>query len=233
MTENHRCVVEFERFFQQWLESQEQFVEELIRMERDAGEYGEKEMTDLIWRVLAHYQQYYEHKSRVVEQSVFVVLSPPWFTPLERTFLWIAGFKPGMAFKIVGDAVGELSEDQRRRMEELEEETRTEERSLNDELARVQESLAAPPLMQLVREAARLTEGPVRSDAITESLSSGLVTVVRDAELLRTTTAMKVVEILIPAQIIKFLTAVGRLHLKVRAWGLQRSREGGGGEAHD
>lgn len=228
MAENNNSVILFERFLQRWMVSQEHYLDELLTTERNCGEYGEKEMTDLVSRVLTHYQLYYEQKSRVIERNVFVVFSPPWFTPLERTLLWIGGFKPGLAFRIVAEAVGELSEDQRRRMNELQEETRTEERLLSDELARIQETVAAPPLMELARQAGRRRDGEILgSDSVTELLSSALETVVRDAELLRMSTAVKVVEILTPIQNVKFLGAVGRFHMKIRTWGLQRNREGG------
>ena len=51
-------------------------------------------------RDLTHYQHYYEEKSRLAQYDIFVLFSPPWFSALERTFLWIAGFKPRLAFRV-------------------------------------------------------------------------------------------------------------------------------------
>lgn len=229
MAENN-SVLMFERFFQGWMLSHDEYLEELLTMEqRNIGQILSEDVVvrDLVSRVLTHYQLYYEEKSRVIEKNVFLVLSPPWFTPLERTFLWIGGFKPGLAFRIVDDVVGQLSGAQRRRMNVLQEETRTEERALSDELARIQESVAAPLLMQLARLAGKPERDGemVGCDTVTESLSSAMETVVRNADLLRTTTALKVVEILTPLQNVKFLGAVGSLYKKIRTWGLHRNIE--------
>nr|GEZ01458.1 protein DOG1-like 4 [Tanacetum cinerariifolium] len=66
----------------------------------------------LVARVLAHYQQYYEQKSRIANFDVSLVFSPPWFSPFERSFFWIAGFKPGLAFRIVNNSVDDMDGDQ-------------------------------------------------------------------------------------------------------------------------
>lgn len=93
----------FEVFLESWLIRQEQFLNELIIAqytfdeESKEGDY----IRDLITRVLAHYQEYYEQKSRMTRTNVFRVFSPTWFSPLERTFLWIAEFNPGLAFNLI------------------------------------------------------------------------------------------------------------------------------------
>lgn len=90
----------FEVFLVGWFIRQEQFQNELV-VAQDTFDDQENDMRGLIHRVLAHYQQYYEEKSRMTHRNVFRVFSPTWFSPLERSFLWITGFNPGLVFNLV------------------------------------------------------------------------------------------------------------------------------------
>lgn len=85
----------FQGFLEGWMVRQEQFLEEqLVAQDTRSSSSSDEEgtvMRDLIRRVLAHYLQYYEEKSRMTHRNVFQVFSPPWFSLLERTFPWIAG----------------------------------------------------------------------------------------------------------------------------------------------
>ncbi|XVE62057.1 hypothetical protein DITRI_Ditri06bG0088500 [Diplodiscus trichospermus] len=140
--------------------------------------------------------------------------------------LWIAGFKPRLALKLVCNTVQDVSREQGERIKRLMEETRYEERVLNDELARVQESMAAPPLLEIARKQARLINVEIAGeDAALATLRKALEEVVAGADLLRMTTAMKVAEILNPVQNVKFLTAATQLLVKLRNWGLQKDAE--------
>ncbi|KAF5197236.1 Transcription factor, partial [Thalictrum thalictroides] len=78
-----------------------------------------------------------------------VMFSPPWFSTYERTFLWIAGFKPGIPFRILNRTVADLSGEQLRRIDILKAETRTREKELSNELAKVQEGVATSYLMEI------------------------------------------------------------------------------------
>ncbi|GFY83786.1 hypothetical protein Acr_03g0005600 [Actinidia rufa] len=155
------------------------------------------DVKDLISRVLSHYQEYYEEKSRVVKRDVFLVFSPTWFTPLERAFFWIAGFRPGLAFRIVVASVDDMTEDQNRRMRQLMSETNAEERELGNRLASAQESVAGPRGGEI--------------EAVVGALRSTMEAVLGDADSLRTRTAERVVEILSPAQNVRFLAASTQL----------------------
>ncbi|PRQ42914.1 putative transcription factor TGA like domain-containing protein [Rosa chinensis] len=227
----------FEAFFEGWLVRQEHYLDELQSAQQRAHEARDVDLRDLVSRVLIHYQQYYEEKSRIAQRDVFLVFSPTWFTSLERALLWIAGFKPGLAFRLVSDSVPDLSADQRVRMTRLIEETRVEERALDDKLAKIHESVAAPPFVDVARRHARCLDGETaeEEEAATRSLKSALEGVLANANLLRTTLAAKLVEMLSGAQAVRFLVAVAQFQLKIRNWGLQRDaaekqrRSGGGG----
>lgn len=163
----------------------------------------------------------------MANRNVFLVFSPTWFTPFERTFFWIAGFKPDLAFRIVRSTITDLTIDQLQRLETLLEETKAEEKELTNELARIQESVAAPPLMNFARRAGRvLTDGDVDEvDKAMETFRAEMEAVLLNADMLRTRTAERVVEILTPVQNVKFLAAATELQLKIRIWGLQKEAE--------
>ncbi|XVF55079.1 hypothetical protein PTKIN_Ptkin06aG0007700 [Pterospermum kingtungense] len=223
---NHNAAGSIETFFEGWFVRQEQYLEELLSVQQSSHESQEDDVKDLITRVLSHYQRYFEEKSRVAQANVFLAFSPTWFSPFERATLWIAGFKPGFALKLVCNSVEDLSPEQDERIKRLMEETRHEERVLNDELARVQESLAAPPLLEMARKRARETNVEIEGEeAALVTLKKAIAEVLADADLLRMTTAMKVVGILNPAQNVRFLTAATQLLVKLRHWGLNKDAE--------
>ncbi|XAR55812.1 hypothetical protein NMG60_11036018 [Bertholletia excelsa] len=217
-------VASFESFFDGWLGRQEHFLDELLVAQHNCHDSNEDDLRDLIGRVLSHYQEYYEEKSRAASRNVFLVFGPSWFTPLEHTFFWIAGFKPGLAFKLVETAVGpDLTPDQSQRLSLLLRETKAAERELAEQLAQLQEGVAAPPIVELARQQGRGTrDGEVLEvEGVLEALRSAMEAVLSGADLLRTRTAARVVEILTPVQGVKFLASVAQLQLRIRNWGLR------------
>ncbi|OMO97587.1 hypothetical protein COLO4_14513 [Corchorus olitorius] len=207
---NQRNAGSFDAFFEGWLVRQEHYLDELQSVQQRSHESQEDDLKDLITRVLSHYQQYLEEKSREAQRNIFLVFSQTWLSSFERASLWIGGFKPGFALKVVSNSVQDLSPEQSERIKRLVEETRVEERVLNEELARVQESMAAPPLIELARKRARRrmsVEMAGEEEAALDTLKKAVEEVVDGADLLRMTTAMKVVEILNPVQSVRgFLT---------------------------
>ncbi|KAB2630498.1 transcription factor TGA7-like [Pyrus ussuriensis x Pyrus communis] len=177
----------FEAFYEGWLVQQEHFLDELLSAQQTIDEARDEDLRHLVSRVLFHYQQYYDEKSRLGQRDVLLVSSP-------------------------------TCDQQRVRMTRLREATRVEERALNDKLAKIHESVAAPPFMDAVRRYWRAGHGEiVEDDAVIKSLKSALETVVENANLLRTTMATKLFQ------------------LKIRCLGLERDAEkqremsGGGG----
>ncbi|CAL1378729.1 unnamed protein product [Linum trigynum] len=216
----------FAAFFEGWLVRQEQYLEELQTVKQKMEDLREDDLRDLVNRVLTHYQHYFEEKSRVTQSDVFVLFSPPWFSALERSFLWIAGFKPGLAFRVLRDSVNDLSEEQERRIARVREETRMEERMLNDELARIHESVGAPPVSgwgrTRGREVLAAEEGSGNGPA-PEAIRSALENLVGNADTLRTYTVMRIGQVLRPKQNVEFVAAGTRLQLTVRALGMGKA----------
>ncbi|XP_055808531.1 protein ZW2-like [Solanum dulcamara] len=220
----------FEVFLESWLIRQEQYLNELIVAQETFDEEAqESDIKDLISRVVAHYQEYYEEKSRMTHRNVLRVFSPTWFSPLERSILWITGFNPGLAFNLVTESIKDLNEHQVESINWLRHEAKFQERSLTEELANIQESVAAPPLVELAH---RVGMQVIYTDNINEEvdenidlLKTALENVVMDADRLRTTTAERVVGLLNPLQCLKFLSAAAQLQLRVRMMGMQREAE--------
>ncbi|XP_027350665.1 protein DOG1-like 4 [Abrus precatorius] len=225
-------VASFEAFLQGWMVRQRDHLNELISAQQHLEEHQDAEIRQLINRVLCHYGQYYEEKSRIAHQNILLVFSPTWFSSLERTFFWVGGFKPGMAFEVVNTALEDLSEEQRQRLRQLNNETKVKERALNDELAKLHESFAAPPLVDMARNYGRvcLSRSFMAEDdaVLPSSFKETLERLVTNADALRRNTALKVVQILRPAQIVTVLIAVAELQLRIRSWGLDKDAESGG-----
>ncbi|KAF3672760.1 putative acyl-coenzyme A oxidase 4, peroxisomal-like isoform X1 [Capsicum annuum] len=218
----------FEAFLQGWLRRQEEFLNELTTAQNTLDESSQNVMRHLISRVLVHYQEFFEEKSRMSHRNVFYMFSPAWFTPIEKSFLWIAGFKPGLEFSLVMNSVNDLSENQVERLNRLRVETMVEEKDLMDKLAKIQESVAAPPLMGLTQqlEIEQLRDGEIiEVNEEIEILRTAVENVVTDEDRLRTKTADSVMGILSPFLSLKFLAAAAQLQLRVRMVGTQREEE--------
>ena len=93
---------------------------------------------------------------------------------------------------------------------------------MNDELANIQDSVAAPPLLEVARRGGRrLIDGEQEvEDSAMESLKSALEAVVHAADSLRRTATLKFMEVLRPPQSVKFLVAAARLQLRLRTRGV-------------
>lgn len=215
----------FEAFFKDWLIRQENLSYQLLDAIAPENIHNNELHQCLIDQVLSHYQQYYLEKSLAATEDVFQIISPPWLTFPERTFLWIGGFRPSLIFKLIANSVQDLTVEQEREVQQVKAETRREERELGQTMARVQESVASAPFMNLARRSANLVDGEVpEAEAAMKELQKGMLAVLEAADALRSTAAWKVLQILLPIQTVKFLAAVAQFHLKTRRWCLDRDQ---------
>lgn len=176
---------------------------------------------------MGHYMQYYQEKYKAANEDVFLLYSPPWFSSFERTFLWISGFRPSLIFKFIAETVGGfLSAEQKERIEVVKIGTKKEEGEIDDAMVRIQESVAAPPLFNLVRMVGRLEDGEVSDlDTAMQELKTGMLTVMGKADCLRGSTMWKVLEILSPEQTVKLLAGATQFQLQTRRLGLERDSQ--------
>ncbi|KAJ9567881.1 hypothetical protein OSB04_003847 [Centaurea solstitialis] len=217
----------FAEFFEAWEAQHRVYLDKLLAHENDPDEDS---LRHLVEQVLGHYQEYYREKSKAAELDVFIMFSPPWFSSFERTLLWVAGFKPSVAFQLVKETVGgELDEEQKGRIAAVREDTRRMEREIVRAMANVQESVAAPPLCGWLKrgDAGRfLVDGEAdEMEGAVEKLKAAMAEVMRDADCLRQRTAGEVLEVLSPAQKVRFLAGTSEFWLRSRRLGMERDHE--------
>ncbi|XP_074270620.1 protein ZW2-like [Silene latifolia] len=224
-------VYSFEGFLRDWHHQQDEVLAKITAALGD-GKRGQEAVTaevaeELIARALGHFEEYYEHKSRAAHDNVLSMFSPPWCSSFECAFLWVAGFRPCVLLQLVTDSVGDLSARQIQAIDRLKRETRVEEKNIADDLAKIQENTAAPPMIHALKSAPTRSDEeqstrPATNEAL-EQLQVVLEEVVANADILRVNTAARVAEILTPPQGLRFLAAVIRQQQSMRRLGIERN----------
>ncbi|KAK1435425.1 hypothetical protein QVD17_01188 [Tagetes erecta] len=219
---NHHTI-SFPEFFQNWENQHRRYLDRLLESQNESLVVAQQQLVE---QVLRHYQDYYDEKIKAAESDVFLMFSPPWFSSYERTLLWVSGFKPSVTFRLVKDSVGgELSEDQKGMIAVVRDETRRLEREIEQAMASVQESVAAPSFCGLVKREGRLVDGEVSDmENAVEELKKAMVGVMRNADDLRQRTALRVLEVLSPGQKVKFLAGTSQFWLQSRRLGMERDK---------
>lgn len=183
----------------------------------------ERQLRALVEGALSHYQSYFESRKAIAGEDVLVMFSAPWLSSFERTYLWVAGFKPTLIFRLAESGVDDLSSEQGMSLKRLKAETVRSEREVMEAMATVQESVAAPPILTLVPRLGRALDGEVSAlDEAMESLKAPMLGVLESPDALRGSTMRKIMEVLTPIQTLKFLVAAAQFQLWIRRWGLQR-----------
>ncbi|KAI4385194.1 hypothetical protein MLD38_003248 [Melastoma candidum] len=240
----------FHQFFDSWLVQQNQDLEELVGASNDP-ECTPSSMHGLVMRVLDHYELYYREKSRCAHENVLPMLTPPWRSSFEDSFLWIGGWRPSMGFHLLysksgvqlearleevlrGFRIGDLADltpDQLLRINELQLRIIAEEKEVTEMYAKQQETIAGTSMVELSHEATqkmRMRNGAdttmldVEVEKVVREEEKGMEGVLRAADELRLKTLKEIVNILTPTQAVHFLTAAAELHLRVHDWGIKK-----------
>ncbi|KAI5335820.1 hypothetical protein L3X38_025954 [Prunus dulcis] len=257
----------FHNFFECWLAEQNQHLQDLIIASENnqttrnnlyngnttttAAANTNTSLRTLVERVVKHYEQYYEAKSRWVKQDVLRMLSPSWTTSLEDAFLWIGGWRPSMAFHLfysksglqlearltelieglgTGD-LADISQHQLMQVDHLQRRTVKEERDITEKMAKQQESVADTSMLELAHVTTELMstngghEHEVEEDRVESVLASkeqGLEEILQRADSLRLKTLKAITHILTSIQAVHFLIAAAELHLRLHDWGKKK-----------
>ncbi|GAB2222407.1 hypothetical protein Drorol1_Dr00013624 [Drosera rotundifolia] len=217
----------FTHFYRQWLRRHSDL------LHRDTIQLDQDKQQLLVEEILAHYNDYLESKSDLAKHDVFLVISPPWLTPLERSLNWISDPRPSIAFRILSSSIefDGLAAKQRERIEAVREETARVEKELSDSIARVQETAAGRPMAETAKRAAAAEWPEDDKTAAAEDYRRAMKAVVETADGLRRWAVLKVVEVLGPAHGLRFLCGLVNFQVDVREVGLeletQRARNGG------
>ncbi|KAK9735552.1 hypothetical protein RND81_04G212300 [Saponaria officinalis] len=248
----------FSGFFEIWLGEQNCDLEALIVAVNAKPESAQlkaewtRSLSELVDRVMSHYENYYRVKSESVDHDVVGMLSPSWRSHLEDAFLWVGGWRPSMAFHLLYSILGlqfeagfseltrglstddlaNLSPSQLALVNDLQCRTIKAEKALTEALAAHQETVADTSMVELSHLATELTREPNpltrddsvgrRVDAMLAVKEDKLVDILHGADGLRVKTLKKVVEILSPIQAAHFLIGAAELHLRVHEWGTKR-----------
>ncbi|KAI5675149.1 hypothetical protein M9H77_06099 [Catharanthus roseus] len=228
MAENN-IVRSFQNFFQEWLNQREQYHQELIQaitIHGTSSQESEIRNKELIIRVLNHYGEYYTAKARITREDVFLLFCPPWLSSFEHSYLWLTGFRPLLAFRLLSTYDLELSEDQSQRINSLQEEINREVQQLTDICARVQRKIAPTLVVALVEDIGHVQNGmTVHLDSTMDIFKTSMEALVQCADYLRRRTLVKILEILSSSQAVKFLATVIQYQLSIRRYGQRRYGE--------
>ncbi|KAL7147884.1 hypothetical protein ABFS83_06G139400 [Erythranthe nasuta] len=214
----------FEAFQSRWLIGQEHHLHDLLQIIESGDGENEQRCKNLIDDNISHYKQYFQAKTRLVRQDVFLVLAPTWISSLERAHLWIGGFRPRLAFLIVINNVLDLTEDQTRRISKGLEEIKEEENELTNEFDKVQERMISSSVVELARQMGRPRNGvwDHSMETAVDMLRVSIEDVVEYADFLRRKSGVIILEILNPTQCLRFLAAAAKLQINLRRLGMQR-----------
>ncbi|XP_076882416.1 protein ZW2-like [Bidens hawaiensis] len=221
---------DFHAFLGVWMTRLELYLNQLLHIIQFMDQQDESKLQQLINQVMTHYHEYFLAKAQVYHRDVFLVLSPPWFSSYERTFLCLAGFKPSLAISVVKSCGVEFSSSQVKQLERLTAETKHEERMMTERLAALEQQLTAPPMLAIARTSGKEVNGMVNeADIAVDRMAEEMEVLVECADYLREKTASKVIEILTTPQKVRFLAALAQLQLRIRRWGQMRDAQTRGG----
>ncbi|KAK1421342.1 hypothetical protein QVD17_23594 [Tagetes erecta] len=219
-TSTTRSQPDFQTFLRNWMAQLELYLQLLLHHLQFLDQQDESKLEQLVHQVMTHYHQYFIAKAQVSRENVFLVLSPPWFTSYERTFHWLAGFKPSLAIYVVKSCGVEFSSDQADKLERLSVEVKDKERDITTRLAELEEQVVAPPMLALARMGGKEVNGMMNEvDTAVDRIAASMEVLVASADYLREKTVTKVVEMLTTVQTVRFLAAMVQLQLTIRRWG--------------
>ena len=199
-----------EEYYSGWIQRLGELFDELIA----ARQRREGDLRDLINRTLAHYKAYYQERSSLAERDVLLVFSQPWLTPFERTFLWVAGWRPSLTFRLLeGEATGAVREQ--------EAETAEEEQTLTAEMSRLQEIMAAPAMVAVIRRATEHRNGQssLEEERVLEHVLRSLQVLLQKADDLRVRVVKGLVRVLTEEKMVDLLASATHLHLRLHSRG--------------
>ncbi|KAK4419894.1 protein DELAY OF GERMINATION 1 [Sesamum alatum] len=92
--------------YKEWMRLQEQELSELLHhhslnLNNTTDDTNDAEMTQLLEKIIQHFQDYCDNRRRLAHSHVSAFFSPTWCTTLENSMSWIAGCRPSSFFNLV------------------------------------------------------------------------------------------------------------------------------------
>ncbi|XAR66581.1 hypothetical protein NMG60_11012863 [Bertholletia excelsa] len=220
----------FSDFYEKWVSQLEGDRELLLRALR--GDDKGSECEALVAKLTAHHKDYYKVKWAFAHEDVLAFFVMAWHSPLEQAYLWVTGWKPSMAFRLVdslrraaGASLTGMTEEQIGKVGELRGKIKLEEERVEREMERLQVSMADRQMVELARLATRVKDGGSAAaqvdglmDAAWKSLMGGLERVMKMADCVRLKTLKGLLELLNPVQCVEFLAGMGTVQVQIRRW---------------
>ncbi|WCJ24542.1 bZIP transcription factor family protein [Euphorbia peplus] len=131
--------VAFDMEYARWLDEHQRLVSDL----RSAmnSRMGDNELCVLVDGVMAHYDEIFRLKGIGTKSDVFHMLSGMWKTPAERCFMWLGGFRSSEIFKILGNQLEPLTDQQLMGICNLQQSSQQAEDALSQGMEALQQSL--------------------------------------------------------------------------------------------
>ncbi|OIS95954.1 PREDICTED: protein DOG1-like 4 [Nicotiana attenuata] len=222
----------FSNYFENWMSQLEEFLRLLLIVPKEISHVKDHET--LVNKMTAHHKDYYTAKWAAAHEEILSFFHPVWLSPLENAYLWVTGWKPSMAFRLVG-ANSELSDEQVKNIDALKAKIRAEEERVEREMERQQVALGDRKMVELARlNSSRVRTSGCSSDSDSNNpldrlvevalkgLMVGLERVMKMADCVRLKTLKGLLDILNPTQCVDLLAAISMLQIKMRKWGRKK-----------
>lgn len=221
----------FAEFYGKWVWKLEEILHQLLEVSKQRSVMSEEELQAVVSRVTTHVKEYYTVKWGAAREDVLVFFSPTWLSPLENAHLWVTGWKPSTAFRLLlerqSPTIGmmmNMTEEQQRKIEELRVKTRMEEEKVEREMERQQVAMADPKMVELAKLSCRASKGDAKVDGLVEvamkkGVLPGLEKVMKASDCVRLKTLKGVLDVLTPMQSVQFLAANIAMQLRLRQLG--------------
>ncbi|PIN08778.1 hypothetical protein CDL12_18633 [Handroanthus impetiginosus] len=218
----------FSDFYTKWMCQLEDLLQLLLMVSRDINSQGSSYET-MVNRLTAHYKEYYTFKWAAAREDVLAFYTPVWLSPFEIGYLWVTGWKPSMAFRLVEAA--SMTDEQVRKIAALRVKIKMEEERVEREMERQQVAVADRKMVELAtleRRAKRsggttaVTQVNGLVEAAVKGMLGGLEKVMKMADCVRLKTLKELLDILSPMQRVGFLASKSTLQIQMREWGKMR-----------
>ncbi|XP_073301025.1 protein DOG1-like 4 [Primulina huaijiensis] len=229
----------FSDYYEKWMRQLEDDLKILLLVSRDR--HQETGYEAIVNKFTAHHKELYMIKWALAHEDVLAFFNPVWLSPLENAYLWITGWKPSMAFRLVDtlrkaerQSAGSLhgmTDDQLKMVEDLRVKIGVEEERVEREMERQQVSVADRKMVELVKlEIQAKKNGGVEAvekvnelvELALKGMLEGLEKVMKMADCVRLKTLKGVLDVLTPRQCVDLLAAMSMLQIQTRKWGIKK-----------
>ncbi|CAA2937399.1 DOG1-like 4 [Olea europaea subsp. europaea] len=232
--------LKFSSFFEKWMGLLEEFLRYYLRVSEENSQEVDHEV--LVNKLTAHHKEYYTYKWAAAHEDVLAFFAPVWLSPVENVNLWITGWKPSIAFRLIeslrkiqspGASLATMTEEQVKKIEALRVKIKMDEEKVEREFERQQVGIADRKMVKLAALEKRVVKNG--ESAVTQlnglvevaikGLLGGLENVMKMADCVRLKTLKGVLDILTPIQSVNFLAAMSTVQIQMRKWGKKHDKK--------